>query len=169
KQSSPAPARVRVIEEKGSQKVETYWVRVSSLDVIISQLKILTILGSTGSIGVSTLDVVGRHPEQYHVHALVAGNNTGLLMQQILKFRPLLVVNATEQSRESLTKRLSESALPRREWPDLRYGAQARIQAATNPEVDFVMSAIVGVAGLEATYEAIRSGKRVGLANKEVL
>jgi 1-deoxy-D-xylulose-5-phosphate reductoisomerase len=132
-------------------------------------LKILAILGSTGSIGVSTLDVVGRHPEQYRLHALVAGNNTGLLLQQILKFRPPLVVTATEQSRESLIKRLSESALPRREWPDLRHGARARIEAATDPEVEFVMSAIVGVAGLEATYEAIRSGKRVGLANKEVL
>jgi 1-deoxy-D-xylulose-5-phosphate reductoisomerase len=132
-------------------------------------LKTLTILGSTGSIGVSTLDVVCRHPEQYRVHALVAGNNTELLTQQILKFRPRLVVTATEQSRESLIKRLSQSALPRAEWPDLLWGAQARVEAATVREVDFVMSAIVGVAGLEATYAAIRSGKRVGLANKEVL
>jgi len=132
-------------------------------------LKILTILGSTGSIGVSTLDVVGRHPEQYRVHALVAGNNTGLLVEQILKFRPSLAVTATEQSRESLIKRLSESPLPRDEWPDLLWGARARVEAAIEPAVDFVMSAIVGVAGLEATYEAIRSGKRVGLANKEVL
>jgi 1-deoxy-D-xylulose-5-phosphate reductoisomerase len=132
-------------------------------------LDILTILGSTGSIGVSTLDVVGRHPEQYRIHALVAGNNTGLLTEQIVKFRPRLVVSATEQSRESLIKRLRETALPREEWPDLRWGARARVEAATDPEVDFVMSAIVGVAGLEATYEAICSGKRVGLANKEVL
>jgi len=132
-------------------------------------LKILTILGSTGSIGVSTLDVVGRHPEQYRVHALVAGNNTGLLVEQILKFRPSLAVTATEQSRESLIKRLSESPLRRDEWPDLLWGARARVEAAIEPVVDFVMSAIVGVAGLEATYEAIRSGKRVGLANKEVL
>ena len=102
------------------------------------------------------------------MHALVAGSNTGLLIQQVLKFRPRVVVTATEQSRESLIKRLAES-LPRSEWPDLRYGAQARVEAATDPEVDFVMSAIVGVAGLEATYEAIRCGKRVGLANKEVL
>ncbi len=132
-------------------------------------MKTLTILGSTGSIGVSTLDVVGRHPEQYRVHALVAGGNVDLLVQQVLKFRPRHVVTATEQTRESLTKRLAESGLPRAEWPDLRYGARGRVEAATDPEVDFVMSAIVGVAGLEATYEAICSGKRVGLANKEVL
>jgi len=132
-------------------------------------LKILTILGSTGSIGVSTLDVVGRHPEKYRVHALVAGNNVSLLSQQILDFAPRIVVTATEQSRESLIKRLAESALSKKDWPDLLYGPQARVETAVDPEVDFVMSAIVGVAGLEATYEGIRSGKRVGLANKEVL
>jgi 1-deoxy-D-xylulose-5-phosphate reductoisomerase len=132
-------------------------------------LKNLTILGSTGSIGVSTLDVVGRHPEKYRVHALVAGNNTDLLIEQVLKFRPRVVVTATEQSRESLIKRLAQGALPPAEWPQLACGARARVEAAIDPEVDFVMSSIVGVAGLEATYEAIRKGKRVGLANKEVL
>jgi len=131
-------------------------------------LKNLTILGSTGSIGVSTLDVVGRHPEKYRVLALVAGNNTDLLLQQVLKFRPRIVVTATEQGRASLMKRLGE-AMAEPEWPQLGCGARARVEAATDPEVDFVMSAIVGVAGLEATYEAIRQGKRVGLANKEVL
>ena len=59
--------------------------------------------------------------------------------------------------------------MPDKHWPELHWGLAARVDAATDPEVDFVMSAIVGVAGLEATYEAIRSGKRVGLANKEVL
>ena len=132
-------------------------------------MQTLTILGSTGSIGVSTLDVVGRHPEKYRVHALVAGSNTDLLMRQVLDFRPRLVVTATELSRASLIRRLDESDLPKRGWPELCCGAQARVEAATHPDVDFVMSAIVGVAGLEATYEAIRSGKRVGLANKEVL
>src|SRR5260370_22168223 len=152
-----------------SEFVGTPWVKVSSLNVIIKQLKTLTILGSTVYIRVSTLDVVGRHPEKYRVHALVAGNNIDLLIDQVLKLRPGRVVTATEQSRESLTKRLGEIALPRAEWPDLNWGARARVEAATDPEVDFVMSAIVGVAGLEATYAAIRSGKRVGLANKEVL
>ncbi len=132
-------------------------------------MKTLTILGSTGSIGVSTLDVIGRHPEQYSVHALVAGTNIEVLGPQILKFRPKLVVTATDEGRESLIKWLKDSALPVKQWPLLEWGASARVGVATNPEVDFVMSAIVGVAGLEATYEAILCGKRIGLANKEVL
>jgi 1-deoxy-D-xylulose-5-phosphate reductoisomerase len=132
-------------------------------------LKTLTILGSTGSIGVSTLDVIGRHPEQYRVHSLVAGNNIELLGPQILRFRPKLVVTATNEGRESLIRWLKDSGLPAAQWPQLQCGTSARVEAATDPEVDFVMSAIVGVAGLEATYEAIRCGKRIGLANKEVL
>ena len=140
-----------------------------ALDDIIGQLRHLTILGSTGSIGVSTLDVVGRHPDLYSIHALVAGTNVDLLAQQILRFRPNVAVTATEDSRANLIKRLSELALARAEWPELLFGRRARVEAATAAEVDFVLSAIVGVAGLEATYEAIRLGKRVGLANKEVL
>ena len=141
----------------------------SSLDDIIRQLELLTILGSTGSIGVSALDVVGRHPEKYCIHALVAGNNVELLAQQILRFRPRIAVTATEESRKNLIDRLASSGLVRAEWPELECGARARVGVATSREVGFVLSAIVGVAGLEATYEAIRCGKRVGLANKEVL
>jgi 1-deoxy-D-xylulose-5-phosphate reductoisomerase len=115
------------------------------------------------------LDVVGRHPEKYRIHALVAGTNVDLLVQQIERFRPQVAVTATEQSHKNLISRLVEVGLPRQSWPDLLWGARARVEAATAPEVDFVMSAIVGVAGLEATYEAICCGKRVGLANKEVL
>jgi 1-deoxy-D-xylulose-5-phosphate reductoisomerase len=129
----------------------------------------LTLLGSTGSIGVSTLDVVGRHPEKYQVHALVAGSNTDLLSQQIMRFRPRIAVCATEQSRSDLTDRLARAGLARSEWPQLGFGSAARVEASSNSEVDFVLSAIVGVAGLEATYAAIRKGKRIGLANKEVL
>jgi 1-deoxy-D-xylulose-5-phosphate reductoisomerase len=135
----------------------------------MGQLKTLTILGSTGSIGVSTLDVVGRHPEQYRVHALVAGRNVDLLAQQILRFRPKVVATATDADRESLIIRLKVSSLAPEDWPELLWGAEARVEVATECDVDFVMSAIVGVAGLEATYEAITHGKRVGLANKEVL
>ena len=136
---------------------------------IIRPLKTLTILGSTGSIGVSTLDVVGRHPEQYRVHALVAGHNVDLLAQQILRFRPKVAATATDADRESLITRLKDSALAPQDWPELRWGPEARVEVATERDVDFVMSAIVGVAGLEATYQAITHGKRVGLANKEVL
>ncbi len=135
----------------------------------MGRLKTLTLLGSTGSIGVSTLDVVGRHPEKYRVHALVAGSNVDLLVQQIERFRPEVAVTATEESRKNLIGRLTDAGLPRQSWPDLSWGARARVEAAIASEVDFVMSAIVGVAGLEATYEAIRCGKRIGLANKEVL
>jgi 1-deoxy-D-xylulose-5-phosphate reductoisomerase len=133
------------------------------------QLKTLTILGSTGSIGVSTLDVVGRHPEQYRVHALVAGRNVDLLTQQILRFRPKVVALATNADRASLITRLKDSPLAPEDWPELLWGPEALVEVATEWDVDFVMSAIVGVAGLEATYEAILHGKRVGLANKEVL
>jgi 1-deoxy-D-xylulose-5-phosphate reductoisomerase len=135
----------------------------------MGRLQTLTLLGSTGSIGVSTLDVVGRHPEKYRIHALVAGSNVELLVQQIQRFRPEVVVTATEASRENLIGRFADIGLPRQSWPELAWGAPARVEAAIAPEVDFVMSAIVGVAGLEATYEAIRRGKRIGLANKEVL
>jgi 1-deoxy-D-xylulose-5-phosphate reductoisomerase len=129
----------------------------------------LTLLGSTGSIGVSTLDVVGRHPEKYQVYALVAGANVGLLTQQILRFRPRVAVTATDESRADLIKRLMESGLARSEWPELAWGSRGRLESSISGDTDFVLSAIVGVAGLEATYEAIRKGKRIGLANKEVL
>jgi len=135
----------------------------------MGRLKTLTLLGSTGSIGVSTLDVVGRHPEKYRIHGLIAGTNVDLLVQQIERFRPQIAVTATEESHRNLISRLTDAGLPRQSWPELSWGAPARVEAAIAPEADFVMSAIVGVAGLEATYEAIRRGKRVGLANKEVL
>ncbi len=129
----------------------------------------LTVLGSTGSIGTSTLDVVRQTRPRFSIYALVAGRNTDLLLNQIVEFRPRVAVVATAQDLERLLKGLSSSGLPRSDWPDLAYGEQPRIDAATSSEAGFVMSAIVGVAGLEATYEAVRRGKRVGLANKEVL
>ena len=129
-------------------------------------MKTVTILGSTGSIGTSTLDVIRRSPDQYRVFALVAGQNVELLTRQIQEFRPEVAVVGTEDALRSLTNRLAENGCAR---PELCYGAEARVAAATASEVDFVMSAIVGVSGLEATYEAVRRRKTVGLANKEVL
>jgi 1-deoxy-D-xylulose-5-phosphate reductoisomerase len=131
-------------------------------------MKNLTVLGSTGSIGCNTLDVVRRR-QDCRVFALVAGQNAALLAAQIREFRPRLAVVETEQVRTNLTDRLRESGLARPDWPELEYGPEGRVAAASAPEVTFVMSAIVGVAGLEATYEAVRAGKTVGLANKEVL
>ncbi len=117
----------------------------------------------------STLDVVRRGRDRYRVHALVAGTNVDRLVEQVLEFQPQVTVVATAAALENLNKRLEEAGLPRSRWPELAYGPQARVAAATSPEVDFVMSAIVGVAGMEATYEAARRGKTIGLANKETL
>jgi 1-deoxy-D-xylulose-5-phosphate reductoisomerase len=136
---------------------------------IITLLKSITLLGSTGSIGTSTLDVVRRWPDRFQIFALVAGQNIDLLAQQILEFHPRVAVVATSDARARLVSKLEESGLPSEMWPDLQHGPEATVQTATAGEVDFVLSAIVGVAGLEATYEAVRCGKTIGLANKEVL
>jgi 1-deoxy-D-xylulose-5-phosphate reductoisomerase len=109
------------------------------------------------------LDVVRRWPERFGIYALVAGRNTELLARQIAEFRPQVVVVADETALKDLRTRLGSHL------PELGFGAQARIDAARAPEARFVMSAIVGVEGMEATYEAVRLGKRVGLANKETL
>ena len=132
-------------------------------------MKTLSVLGSTGSIGTNTLDVVRRNRERYRVFALAAGHNAGLLASQILEFRPQAAVLATSDGLDRLCERLADLGMPRGEWPELLSGDAARVAIATAPEVDVVISAIVGVAGLEATYEAVVHGKRVGLANKEVL
>jgi 1-deoxy-D-xylulose-5-phosphate reductoisomerase len=137
--------------------------------VVVSPMRRLTLLGSTGSIGTSTLDVVRRRRDRFQVFALVAGKNAGLLARQIEEFRPEVAVVATESDRANLISRLQEAGLPGGSWPEMLHGAAGRVAAAVAPEADFVLSAIVGVAGLEATYEAVRRRKTIGLANKEVL
>jgi 1-deoxy-D-xylulose-5-phosphate reductoisomerase len=127
---------------------------------------LLTLLGSTGSIGTSTLDVVRRWPGRFGIYALVAGRNTELLARQIAEFKPKVAVVADERALADLCRILKANGTPA---PELAAGSQACIAAAAAPEAGFVMSAIVGVEGLEATYEAVLRGKRVGLANKEVL
>lgn len=129
----------------------------------------ICLLGSTGSIGTSTLDVVRRRQGEFRVSALVAGRNVDLLAEQIREFRPKVAVVATDQILADLVTKLKESGFPQSEWPELAAGAKARVDAAISEDSDFVMSAIVGVEGLEATYEAVRRRKRIGLANKEVL
>ena len=126
----------------------------------------LTLLGSTGSIGTSTLDVVRMWPERFGIYALVAGRNTGLLATQIAEFRPKVALVADSAALDDLNRRLKDLGI---RGVELAAGPAARVAAAGAPEAAFVMSAIVGVEGLEATYEAVRLGKRVGLANKEVL
>ncbi|MEP6961910.1 MAG: 1-deoxy-D-xylulose-5-phosphate reductoisomerase [Acidobacteriota bacterium] len=127
------------------------------------RVTLLTVLGSTGSIGVNTLDVVRRWPERFGIYALVAGQNVELMARQIAEFQPQVVVMADEAAAQSLKK------INPRPKTEITFGNQARIDASIASECDFVMSAIVGVEGLEATYEAVRRKKRVGLANKEVL
>lgn len=129
----------------------------------------ITVLGSTGSIGVSTLDVIRQHRESMAVYALVAGKNVEKLCSQIQDFRPAIAVVSNNEAVDRLTKMLESCGLPRCEWPELAAGESAMVDAATASSVDFVMSAIVGVTGLKATFEAIRARKRIGLANKEVL
>ena len=127
-------------------------------------LRRLTILGSTGSIGTSTLDVVRQNPDRFQVFALAAGRNIKLLAEQIQEFRPQIVVVQEGPDVDRLRALLPKSGIP-----EILSGNEARIQIAIAPEADTLMSSIVGVAGLEATYEAVRRGKRIGLANKETL
>ncbi len=129
----------------------------------------ICLLGSTGSIGTSTLDVVRRRSDQFGIYALVAGQNVAALAEQIREFRPRVAVVASDEVLARLIARLESIGFPRSQWPELAAGPEARIAAATAAETDFVMSAIVGVAGLAATYAAVRAKKRIGLANKEVL
>jgi 1-deoxy-D-xylulose-5-phosphate reductoisomerase len=129
----------------------------------------LAVLGSTGSIGTNTLDVVRRNGADHCVFALAAGRNVELLAAQVVEFRPRVAVVAESESLPALSAALDAAGLPRSEHPELLYGPAGRLAIAAAPEVDTLVSAIVGVAGLEATYEAVRLGKRVGLANKEVL
>ena len=123
---------------------------------MIEQVTFLSLLGSTGSIGRSTLDVVRRWPERFGIHSLVAGRNTKLLADQIQEFRPKMVVVADDVSLSDLRRRLHDNGIPE---PWLGFGAAARVEAATAPESTIVLSAIVGVEGLEAAYEAARLGK----------
>lgn len=126
----------------------------------------IALLGSTGSIGTSTLDVVRRNPDRYRIDSLVAGWNVKRLVEQIAEFHPRVAVVPDENVLHSLRQELRANGI---QEPELDFGPKARVAAAAAPEADFVMSAIVGVAGLEATYRAVNLGKRVGLANKEVL
>jgi 1-deoxy-D-xylulose-5-phosphate reductoisomerase len=124
----------------------------------------VTVLGSTGSIGTNTLDVVRQNPERFRVFALAAGRNVELLAQQIQEFKPKVAVLPDAADVDRLRELLAG-----RHLPELLTGPEALVRIAVTPEVDTVMSSIVGVAGLAATYQAICAGKRVGLANKEVL
>ena len=128
-------------------------------------MKGLTVLGSTGSIGVSTLDVVARHPDRYRVVALTANRDVEGLFAQCIKFKPQLAVMADEVSSLELARRLWE----RDSRTEVLSGVAGLEQAASLQAADHVMAAIVGAAGLLPALAAVRAGKRVLLANKEAL
>jgi len=129
-------------------------------------LKRLAILGSTGSIGQSTLSIVEQFPERFAVAALAAGRNVDEAFAQTLRWRPQMVSMATEELASSLSSRLRQAGVT---GIRVVYGTEGTVACSTLPEADFVVSAIVGVAGLEATHAAILAGKPVGLANKECM
>jgi 1-deoxy-D-xylulose-5-phosphate reductoisomerase len=129
-------------------------------------LKRLAILGSTGSIGQSTLSIVEQFPDRYAVTALAAGRNVEEAFAQAMRWRPKVVSLATEELAGALQKRLLEAGVT---GIDVVHGTAGTVACATHDQADFVVSAIVGVAGLEANHAAILAGKPVGLANKECM
>src|SRR5271157_623834 len=129
-------------------------------------MKRISILGSTGSIGRSTLSVAESYPERFQIVGLAAGSNLDAAFEQARQWRPRVISIASESDADRLHARLMQSGLNEIE---VVHGPAGVVEVATHPEVDFVVSAIVGVAGLEATYEAVKAGKIVGVANKECL
>jgi 1-deoxy-D-xylulose-5-phosphate reductoisomerase len=126
-------------------------------------MKNISILGSTGSIGTSTLEVIEQHSDKFKVVALAAGKNTTLLARQIEKFQPLIASISTKQLAQQLKEKLTKSKTK------IVYGEQGLIEIATWPETDIIVCAIVGSAGLLSAYHAAKAAKQIALANKETL
>ena len=129
-------------------------------------VKKIALLGSTGSIGQSTLSLCESHPDRFHPVALAAGANLDAAFAQCKRWRPQLISIATEELAATLSTKLKAEGIT---GIEVCYGTAGTVRVATHPEANFVVSAIVGVAGLEATYAAVLSRKTVGLANKECL
>jgi 1-deoxy-D-xylulose-5-phosphate reductoisomerase len=129
-------------------------------------MKRISILGSTGSIGRSTLSVAESYPDRFEVVALAAGANLDAAFEQACRWKPKLISITAEADADVLRARLKHAGLSD---IDVVYGAAGNVKVATHPGAAFVVSAIVGVAGLEATYEAVKAGKTIGVANKECL
>ena len=129
-------------------------------------MKRISILGSTGSIGRSTLNVVESYPERFGIIALAAGLNIDAAFEQAQRWKPQVLSVAAEKDAELLRSRLKTAGT---NGVEVVYGTAGTVQVATHPEADFVVSAIVGVAGLEATYEAVRAGKTSWLGEQRML
>jgi 1-deoxy-D-xylulose-5-phosphate reductoisomerase len=126
-------------------------------------MKSIAILGSTGSVGVTTLDVVSRFPDRFRVVAMAAGRNLELLIDQVGRFRPELVSVATPELALDLAARLGDERIT------ILHGIEGAIAVATHGDASLVMSALVGAMGLRPTLAAIEAGKDIAFANKEVL
>jgi 1-deoxy-D-xylulose-5-phosphate reductoisomerase len=129
-------------------------------------VKKIAILGSTGSIGQSTLSICESHPDRFLPIALAAGSNLEVAFAQCQRWRPQVVSLSTEPLADQLRSRLKTAGLT---GIEVVFGTAGTVRVATLPEATFIVSAIVGVAGLEATYAAVLAGKTIGLANKECL
>lgn len=129
----------------------------------VKQRKHLAILGSTGSIGTQTLDVVSEYPDHLYPSVLTAHSNVALLIQQALRFKPRKVVIARADLYNTLKEALAGEPI------EVACGAKAIAEAAAAPDIDMVVTAMVGYSGLEPTISAIRAGKKIALANKETL
>jgi len=129
-------------------------------------MKHISILGSTGSIGRSTLSIVEKYPQRFAIVALAVGGNLELAFQDAQRWHPKIISLAKEDDAAKLRSQLKSAGLA---GIEVVHGPAGLVRVATHPQADFVVSAIVGVAGLEATYEAVKAGKTVGLANKECL
>jgi 1-deoxy-D-xylulose-5-phosphate reductoisomerase len=129
-------------------------------------MKQIAILGSTGSIGQSTLSIIEKYPERFSVASLAAGQNIETAFEQCRRWRPAVVSMATDEIAGTLELRLKQAGIT---GIEVAHGAAGTVRVATMPQADFVVSAIVGVSGLEATYAAVQARKPVGLANKEAM
>ena len=126
-------------------------------------MKNIAVLGSTGSIGTQTLDVISRHPGEFTVAALTAGANIDLLEKQVRQFRPAVAAVADEEKAQELRLRLKDMEIR------ILSGMDGMIEAVTLPQTDIVVTAVVGMIGIRPTLEAIKAGKDIALANKETL
>ena len=125
----------------------------------------ISILGSTGSIGQSTLDVIARHPEKFEIHALTANQDVARMLEQCKRFKPRLVVMTQLAAANQVRAQLQQAGLN----TEVLSGTGSLDLVASAPEVDVVMAAIVGSAGLSSCLAAAKTGKKLLLANKEAL
>jgi 1-deoxy-D-xylulose-5-phosphate reductoisomerase len=128
-----------------------------------NNLKNIAILGSTGSIGTQALEVIGENPSLFNAYVLTAHSNADLLIQQALKFKPAYAIICNEGKYTEVKEALAGTATK------VLSGIKAIIDIVTDPQIDIVLTAMVGFAGLEPTISAIKAGKTIALANKETL